>query len=166
MADDAVVMRRSRRCGARNLDDDIKHFSEQRPIIIPFWRHLGQLSISVRRDRRPPACVWALRRCGPGFVALRTSYSVGLERARASSLHNSAAVPQAVAMADKTYAPVAEAATVQVAASVIVTAILTPLLTSWWYKRVAREEARKAALSRPPEAAVAESATSREVDLA
>ena len=43
-------------------------------------------------------------------------------------------------MADTTYAPVAEAATVQVAASVIVTAILTPLLTSWWYKRVLREE--------------------------
>jgi 2-keto-3-deoxygluconate permease len=55
-------------------------------------------------------------------------------------------VPQAVALADKTYAPVAEAATVQVAASIIVTAILTPLLTSWWYKRVMRErEARAAA---------------------
>jgi 2-keto-3-deoxygluconate permease len=54
-------------------------------------------------------------------------------------------VPKAVAMADTTYAPIAEAATVQVAASVIVTAILTPLLTSWWYKRVIREEERKAA---------------------
>jgi hypothetical protein len=32
-----------------------------------------------------------------------------------------------------------------VAASVIVTAILTPLLTSWWYKRVIREEQSKAA---------------------
>jgi 2-keto-3-deoxygluconate permease len=33
----------------------------------------------------------------------------------------------------------------QVAASVIVTAILTPLLTSWWYKRVMRERDAKAA---------------------
>ena len=57
---------------------------------------------------------------------------------------------KAVAMADTTYVPVAEAATVQVAASVIVTAILTPLLTSWWYKRVIREEERKAAAGGPP----------------
>jgi 2-keto-3-deoxygluconate permease len=44
-------------------------------------------------------------------------------------------VPQAVALADPTYAAIAPAATVQVAASVIVTAVLTPLLTSWWYRR-------------------------------
>jgi 2-keto-3-deoxygluconate permease len=70
-------------------------------------------------------------------------------------------------MADTTYAPVAEAATVQVAASVIVTAILTPLLTTWQYRRVLREEARKAA-SAAPRALVEEPAASREreVDLA
>jgi 2-keto-3-deoxygluconate permease len=43
-----------------------------------------------------------------------------------------------VALADTSFAPVAAAATVQVAASVIVTAILTPLLTSWWFKRLRR----------------------------
>ena len=48
-------------------------------------------------------------------------------------------VPQAVALADTSYAPIAAAATVQVAASVIVTAILTPLLTSWWFKSVTKE---------------------------
>ena len=53
------------------------------------------------------------------------------------------ALPQAVAMADTSYAPVAGAATVQVAASVIVTAILTPLLTSWWYKKVTNESVTK-----------------------
>jgi hypothetical protein len=46
-------------------------------------------------------------------------------------------VPQAVALADPTYAAIAPAATIQVAASVIVTAILTPLLTSWWFRNVA-----------------------------
>jgi 2-keto-3-deoxygluconate permease len=62
-------------------------------------------------------------------------------------------VPQAVAIADKTYMPVAEAATVQVAASVIVTAILTPLLTSWWYKRLLRQEERQTVPSREADVA-------------
>jgi len=66
--------------------------------------------------------------------------------AASSTAGNSAAVPKAVAMADNSYLPVAEAATVQVAASVIVTAILTPLLTSWWYKRVLKEEERRASV--------------------
>jgi hypothetical protein len=43
-----------------------------------------------------------------------------------------------VALADPSYAAIAPAATVQVAASVIVTAVLTPLLTSFMYKRVHR----------------------------
>ena len=78
-----------------------------------------------------------------GFVCIvadKLLGGTGIAGAAASSTAgNSAAVPQAVAMADKTYMPVAEAATVQVAASVIVTAILTPLLTSWWYKKVMKE---------------------------
>jgi 2-keto-3-deoxygluconate permease len=56
-------------------------------------------------------------------------------------------------MADPSFAPVAGAATVQVAASVIVTAVLTPLVTSWWYRRVMRERAafdREAAISGLP----------------
>ena len=56
--------------------------------------------------------------------------------AASSTAGNSAAVPKAIAMADPTYAAIAPAATVQVAASVIVTAVLTPILTSFVYKRV------------------------------
>jgi 2-keto-3-deoxygluconate permease len=48
-------------------------------------------------------------------------------------------VPQAVALADPSYAAVAGAATVQVAASVIVTALLTPMLTAWWFRKVKPE---------------------------
>ncbi len=92
-----------------------------------------------------------------GFVCIvadKLLGGTGIAGAAASSTAgNSAAVPKAVAMADKSYMPVAEAATVQVAASVIVTAILTPLLTSWWYKRLLRQEVR------PP-------MPSREADLA
>jgi hypothetical protein len=58
---------------------------------------------------------------------------------------------------------------VQVAASVIVTAILTPLLTTWQYRRVLREEARKAALGVPHVPVVQPDPTAspkREADLA
>jgi 2-keto-3-deoxygluconate permease len=48
-------------------------------------------------------------------------------------------------MADPKFAPIAGAATVQVAASVIVTAILTPLLTSWMYRKNNKRIAEKAA---------------------
>jgi 2-keto-3-deoxygluconate permease len=84
-----------------------------------------------------------------GFVCIladRLFGGTGIAGAAASSTAgNSAAVPQAVALADASYAPVAPAATVQVAASVIVTAILTPLLTSWWYRRVVRARAAASA---------------------
>jgi 2-keto-3-deoxygluconate permease len=74
------------------------------------------------------------------ITADRLFGGTGIAGAAASSTAgNSATVPQAVAMADKSYAPVAEAATVQVAASVIVTAVLTPLLTSYWSRRLARK---------------------------
>ncbi len=56
--------------------------------------------------------------------------------AASSTAGNAAAVPAAIALADISYRGVAEVATVQVAASVIVTAVLTPILTSWMYKRV------------------------------
>jgi 2-keto-3-deoxygluconate permease len=59
--------------------------------------------------------------------------------AASSTAGNAAAVPKAVALADPTYAAVAPAATIQVAASVIVTAVLTPILTSFIYKRVHRK---------------------------
>jgi 2-keto-3-deoxygluconate permease len=77
------------------------------------------------------------------IVADRLFGGTGIAGAAASSTAgNSAAVPQAVALADPAYAAVAPAATIQVTASVIVTAILTPLLTSWWYRRVTKLELR------------------------
>jgi len=75
-----------------------------------------------------------------GIVCIATDRLLGgsgvAGAAASSTAGNSAAVPQAVALADPSYAAIAPAATVQVAASIIVTAILTPLLTSWWYRRV------------------------------
>jgi 2-keto-3-deoxygluconate permease len=158
-----------------NLDDDIKEFfGSHEPIIIPFMAFtLGQtINLrSVLTAGAPGVVLGITVVIVTGFVCILADKLLGgsgiAGAAASSTAGNSAAVPKAVAMADTTYAPVAEAATVQVAASVIVTAILTPLLTTWQYRRVLREEARKAASAAPP-APVEEPAASREreVDLA
>jgi 2-keto-3-deoxygluconate permease len=134
-----------------NLDEDIKDFfGSHEPIIIPFMAFtLGQ-TINLRAvvTAGAPGVVLGLTvLIVTGFVCIladRLFGGSGVAGAAASSTAgNSAAVPQAVALADPSFAPVAGAATVQVAASVIVTAILTPLLTSWQYKRVMKKRLSK-----------------------
>jgi 2-keto-3-deoxygluconate permease len=136
-----------------NLDEDLKtFFGSHEPIIIPFMAFtLGQ-TINLRSvvTAGIPGVVLGLTVVAvTGLVCIvadRLLGGSGIAGAAASSTAgNSAAVPQAVALADPSYAAIAPAATVQVAASVIVTAILTPFLTSWWFKRVARQ--RQAAAS-------------------
>jgi 2-keto-3-deoxygluconate permease len=127
-----------------NLDDDIKtFFGSHEPLIVPFMAFtLGQtINLkSVVTAGIPGVILGVTVLVVTGFVCIvadRLCGGSGIAGAAASSTAgNSAAVPQAVALADTSYAPVAAAATVQVAASVIVTAILTPLLTAWWYRRV------------------------------
>ncbi len=127
-----------------NLDEDLKNFfGSHEPIIVPFMAFtLGQtINLKSVATAGIPGVVLGLTVITvTGFVCIiadRLLGGTGIAGAAASSTAgNSAAVPQAVALADASYAPVAPAATVQVAASVIVTAILTPLLTSWWFKRV------------------------------
>ncbi len=53
----------------------------------------------------------------------------------ATTAGNAVAVPAAVALVDPTYAPFVSEATVQVAASTVVTAILVPFITAWWAKK-------------------------------
>jgi 2-keto-3-deoxygluconate permease len=129
-----------------NLDDDIKtFFGSHEPIIVPFMAFtLGQ-TINLRSVVTAGLPGVAL---GLAVLVITGAVCIAVDRllggtgvagaAASSTAGNSAAVPQAVALADPTYMPVAAAATVQVAASVIVTAICTPLLTSWWYRRVAK----------------------------
>lgn len=140
-----------------NLDDDIRSFfGSHEPIIVPFMAFtLGQtINLGAVLTAGAPGVVLGVTvLVVTGFVCIvadRLLGGTGVAGAAASSTAgNSAAVPQAVALADPTFAPVAGAATVQVAASVIVTAILTPLLTSWWYKRVMRKRAVRAAAVEP-----------------
>ena len=137
-----------------NLDEDIKNFfGSHEPIIVPFMAFtLGQtINLKSAATAGIPGIVLGLTVLTvTGFVCIvadKLLGGTGIAGAAASSTAgNSATVPQAVALADTSYAPVAGAATVQVAASVIVTAILTPFLTSWWFKRVAKERNARAAL--------------------
>jgi 2-keto-3-deoxygluconate permease len=135
-----------------NLDSDIRDFfGSHEPIIVPFMAFtLGQnINLrSVLTAGLPGVALGITVFIVTGFcciVADRLLGGSGIAGAAASSTAgNSAAVPQAVALADRSYAGVAPAATVQVAASVIVTAILTPLLTAWIFRKVAKERAAKA----------------------
>ena len=131
-----------------NLDDDIRaFFAAHEPIIIPFMAFtLGQ-TINLRAvvtAGLPGVLLGIAVVTITGAVCIaadRLTGGSGIAGAAASSTAgNSAAVPQAVALADPAFAAIAPVATVQVAASVIVTAILTPLLTAWWYRRGAPVE--------------------------
>lgn len=62
--------------------------------------------------------------------------------AASSTAGNAAAVPLAVAAVYTGYKEIAATATLQVTAAVIVTAILTPLLTTWYAKRVEKRKAQ------------------------
>ena len=129
-----------------NLDEELKEFfASHEPIIVPFMEFtLGQtINLkSVVTAGLPGVVLGVTVLVVTGAVCIAMDRLLGgsgvAGAAASSTAGNSAAVPQAVALADTSFAPVAAAATVQVTASVIVTAILTPLLTAWWYRRLAR----------------------------
>jgi 2-keto-3-deoxygluconate permease len=145
-----------------NLDEDVREFFGARDsLIVPFMGFtlgqrinlgnvldggaqgigLGVLVVVVTGT----VCVLVDRLLGGSGVA---------GAAASSTAGNSTAVPQAVALADPSYAAIAPVATVQVAASVIVTAVLTPLLTAFVYRRL---RARQAAANTAPPVSVATS---------
>ena len=136
-----------------NIDSDLRDFfSAHEPIIVPFMAFtLGQ-TINLRSVVKAGLpgvflgiTVWVVTGC-VCILADKLLGGTGVAGAAASSTAgNSAAVPAAVALGDHKFAPVAGAATVQVAASVIVTAILTPLLTSWMYRKNLKKLAAKEA---------------------
>jgi 2-keto-3-deoxygluconate permease len=132
-----------------NLDSDLREFfGGHEPIIVPFMAFtLGQtinLNNVVSGGLAGVALgVFVLVVTGlVCIVADKLLGGSGVAGAAASSTAgNSAAVPKAIALADPTYAAIAPIATVQVAASVIVTAVLTPMLTAWMYRKVQAKRA-------------------------
>jgi 2-keto-3-deoxygluconate permease len=130
-----------------NLDADLKNFfGSHEPIIVPFMAFtLGQtINLKSVATAGVPGVVLGMAVVSvTGTVCILADKLFGgsgiAGAAASSTAGNSAAVPQAVAMADPSFAPIAAAATVQVAASVIVTAILTPILTAWWSRKMSLE---------------------------
>ena len=136
-----------------NIDRDLRDFfSAHEPIIVPFMAFtLGQ-TINLRSvvsAGLPGVLLGVVVWIVTGFVCISADKLLGgtgvAGAAASSTAGNSASVPVAVGMADHNYAAVAGAATVQVAASVIVTAILTPVLTSWMYRKNLKKLAAKTA---------------------
>jgi 2-keto-3-deoxygluconate permease len=134
-----------------NLDKDIRDFfGSHEPIIIPFMAFtLGQNInlMSVVTAGIPGIFLGLFVITVTGFCCILADKFLGgtgiAGAAASSTAGNAAAVPKAIALADPSFAAIAPIATVQVAASVIITAVLTPLLTAWVYRR---EQARRAAL--------------------
>jgi 2-keto-3-deoxygluconate permease len=130
-----------------NLDDEIREFFGKREgIIVPFMAftlgqniNLGSVLTAGIQGIILGVSVWVITGILCIFVDKWLGGSGIAGAAASSTAGNSAAVPKAVAMADPSYNAVANVATIQVAASVIVTAVLTPILTAWMYRRVQKQ---------------------------
>jgi 2-keto-3-deoxygluconate permease len=129
-----------------NLDREMREFLGRAiPVLIPFFA----FALGAHLDL---AKVWQAGLLGLGmgvavvlvtgiplFFADRITGGTGVAGvAAASTAGNAVAVPAIVASANPAYADAAAQATMLVAACVVVTAILVPLLTAWIARRVGR----------------------------
>ncbi|MGW0082303.1 2-keto-3-deoxygluconate permease [Streptomyces sp. NPDC003393] len=129
-----------------NLDPDMRRFlGAAVPVCIPFFGFALGSGIDL-------GTVWTagLLGVGLGFFVLIVSGSTlfatdrllggnGLPGlAAASTAGNAAAVPALVAAANPVYKEAADKATVLVAASVVVTSLLTPVITAAYHRRLQR----------------------------
>jgi 2-keto-3-deoxygluconate permease len=147
-----------------NLDREMRDFlSKAVPVMIPFFAFALGTGLNLSQ-------VWQAGLLGlamgvavvivtgiPLFFADRWTGGNGVAGvAAASTAGNAAAVPAIVAAANPAYADAAGPATILIAACVVVTAILTPIVTSWVASRVGRdaepveaEEAEISAMMKP-----------------
>lgn len=127
-----------------NLDREMREFLARAvPVMIPFFAFGLGAGIDL-------TSVWKAGILGLGlgvFVVLVTGAALlvadkltggngiaGL--AAASTAGTAAAVPAIVASANPAYKAAAASGTVLVATSVVVTAVLVPIVTAWWSRRV------------------------------
>ncbi|MEJ0085629.1 MAG: 2-keto-3-deoxygluconate permease [Pseudomonadota bacterium] len=127
-----------------NLDREMREFLKQAiPVMIPFFAFALGANLDLAR-------VWQAGLLGLGlgiavvvvtgiplfFVDKLTGGSGVAGVAAASTAGNAVAVPAIIASANPAYADAAAQATILVAACVVVTAILVPLVTAWTARRV------------------------------
>ena len=125
-----------------NLDKDMREFLKAAPaVLIPFFAFALGAGLDLSK-------VWNAGLLGVGlgvcvvaitgvvlFFGDRLTGGTGVAGLAASSTAgNAAAVPMIIAQANPVYAEAAQHATILVAACVVVTAILTPLVTAWGVK--------------------------------
>lgn len=136
-----------------NLDPKMREFLGRGvPVLIPFFAFALGTTINA-------ASVWRAGVLGVGlglftvaftgtllWIADRSSGGTGVAGvAAASTAGNAAAVPAIVAAANPAYAQAAGPATILVSASVVVTAVVVPLVTAWVARRtVSRVESEPA----------------------
>ena len=94
--------------GARKSENDLSRF----PRIIPTM--IGVIAARIERIG-----IFAKR---PGYAGWAVATTAG----------NAVAVPAVVGLADKSLEAYVPQATAQVAASVVITAIIVPIVTNWW----------------------------------
>ncbi|MCQ6267933.1 2-keto-3-deoxygluconate permease [Fictibacillus sp. WQ 8-8] len=134
-----------------NLDKDIRNFcAKHGEILVPFFAFGLGNNINLKSV---VSAGWTGVILGFATVVItgvvciivdRLTGGTGLAGAAASTTAgNAAATPKAIAMADPTFAAIAPIATLQVAASVIITALLTPILTTLVYKRNQKKKAKE-----------------------
>ncbi|PVE21124.1 2-keto-3-deoxygluconate permease [Microvirga sp. KLBC 81] len=131
-----------------NLDREMRAFlSRAIPVMIPFFAFALGAGLDLTK-------IWQAGLLGlalgvavvvvtgiPLFFADRLTGGTGVAGvAAASTAGNAAAVPAIVAAANPVYADAAGPATVLVAATVVVTAILVPLATAWTARTFGRPE--------------------------
>ncbi|QET02413.1 MULTISPECIES: 2-keto-3-deoxygluconate permease [Cupriavidus] len=131
-----------------NLDREMRDFlSKAVPVMIPFFA----LALGAGLDLHK---VWQAGMLGLGlgvavvvitgftlYFADRLTGGTGVAGvAAASTAGNAAAVPTLIAAANPVYEEAAKSATILVAACVVVTAVLTPLVTAWVARRVANRQ--------------------------
>lgn len=133
-----------------NLDEKMREFlSKGQDVMIPLFSLAIGASINLANVVKAGASGIVL---GLGVVVITGGMLFLIDRltggdgvagiAASSTAGNAAAVPMAVAAVYTGYSGIAATATLQVTAAVIVTAILTPLLTTWFAKRSQRRKAQ------------------------
>ncbi|WP_261110757.1 2-keto-3-deoxygluconate permease 1 [Serratia quinivorans] len=133
-----------------NLDSNMRDFlTKGGPVLIPFFAFSLGAGINLEmllQGGLAGVLLGVLTTFVGGFFNIRADRLVGgsgiAGAAASSTAGNAVATPLAIAQADPSLAAVASSAAPLIAASVITTAFLTPLLTSWVAKR---NEARAAA---------------------